>query len=68
MKITQHLEEKKGKTLYSLEIVPPMKGEGIQSLYDNLDPLMALGPCFVDVTTSREQYVYLERGGGLVDR
>lgn len=68
MKITQHLEEKKGKTLYSLEIVPPMKGEGIQSLYDNLDPLMALAPCFVDVTTSREQYVYLERGGGLVER
>src|SRR5690606_21171075 len=33
----------------------------------NIDPLMEFNPPFIDVTTSREEYIYIERDG-LLDR
>ena len=65
MKVTEHIKNAKGKTLFSFEIIPPQKGRNIQELYNNIDPLMEFNPPFIDVTTSREEYVYLDRGEGL---
>jgi len=67
MKITDHIKSANGKTLFSFEIIPPKKGKNIQELYNNIDPLMEFKPPFIDVTTSREEYVYIEREG-LFDR
>lgn len=67
MKITEHIQQAKGETLFSFEIIPPKKGKNIQELYDNIDPLMEFNPPFIDVTTSREQYIYIEKNG-LLDR
>ncbi len=67
MKVTEHIAQAKGKTLFSFEIIPPKKGHSIQQLYDNIDPLMEFKPPFIDVTTSREEYIYIERQG-LLDR
>lgn len=68
MKVTQHIEDAKGKTLFSFEIIPPQKGKSIQELYDNIDPLMEFKPPFIDVTTSREEFVYIDKGNGLLDK
>jgi len=68
MKVTEHIEQAKGKTLFSFEIVPPQKGQNIQELYNNIDPLMEFNPPFIDVTTSREEYVYIPKENGLLDR
>lgn len=67
MKVTEHIKAAQGKTLFSFEIVPPQKGRNIQELYNNIDPLMEFNPPFIDVTTSREEFVYLEKDG-LYDR
>jgi methylenetetrahydrofolate reductase (NADPH) len=67
MKVTEHIKNAKGKSLFSFEIIPPKKGLSIQQLYDNIDPLMEFNPPFIDVTTSREEYVYIEKDG-LLDR
>lgn len=67
MKVTDHIKNAKGNTLFSFEIVPPVKGKNIQSLYDNIDPLMEFNPPFIDVTTSREEYIYIEKDG-LLDK
>ncbi len=67
MKVTEHIKQAKGETLFSFEIIPPVKGRSIQELYDNIDPLMEFNPPFVDVTTSREEYVYIDRAG-LLDK
>ena len=68
MKITEHLKKANGKTLFSFEIIPPKKGNNIQDLYDSIDPLMEFKPPFIDVTTSREEYVYIAKANGLLDR
>ena len=67
MKVTEHIAKAKGETLFSFEIIPPVKGKSIQELYDNIDPLMEFNPPFIDVTTSREEYVYIDRDG-LLDK
>lgn len=68
MKVTQHIENAKGETLFSFEIIPPQKGKSIQELYDNINPLMEFKPPFIDVTTSREEYIYVDKGNGLLDK
>jgi len=67
MKVTDHIKEAKGKTLFSFEIIPPVKGRNIQELYSNIDPLMEFKPPFIDVTTSREEYIYIDKEG-LLDK
>ncbi|MCL6275036.1 methylenetetrahydrofolate reductase [NAD(P)H] [Muricauda sp. 2012CJ35-5] len=67
MKVTDHIKQSKGETLFSFEIIPPVKGRSIQELYDNIDPLMEFQPPFIDVTTSREEFVYIDRDG-LLDK
>jgi methylenetetrahydrofolate reductase (NADPH) len=68
MKVTDHISKANGKTLFSFEIIPPQKGKSIQELYDNIDPLMEFNPPFIDVTTSREEYIYIDKGNGLLDK
>ncbi len=67
MKITEHIKAANGKTLFSFELIPPRKGKSIQELYNNIDPLMEFKPPFIDVTTSREEYIYIEKDG-LLDK
>ncbi|MCF6297086.1 MAG: methylenetetrahydrofolate reductase [NAD(P)H] [Flavobacteriaceae bacterium] len=68
MKITEHLHKAKGKTLFSFEIIPPQKGKNIQELYNNIDPLMEFKPPFIDVTTSREEPIYIKKQDGLLEQ
>ncbi|MCG8837997.1 methylenetetrahydrofolate reductase [NAD(P)H] [Tenacibaculum dicentrarchi] len=68
MKVTEHIKKSKGKTLFSFEIIPPKKGNNIQDLYNNIEPLMEFNPPFIDVTTSREEHLYIDKGNGLLDR
>ncbi|MBS1976909.1 MAG: methylenetetrahydrofolate reductase [NAD(P)H] [Bacteroidetes bacterium] len=68
MKVIDHLNNASGKTLFSIEILPPLKGENIRTLFDNLDPLMEFKPPFVDVTYHREEYVYKKKENGLLEK
>lgn len=68
MKVTEHIQKANGNTLFSFEVLPPLKGQNIRSLFDHMDPLMEFKPPFVDVTYHREEYVYKKRGNGLLER
>ena len=68
MKVTQHIENAKGKPLFSFEILPPLKGQNIQSIFDSIDPLMAFNPPFIDVTYHREEYEFKELANGLLQK
>lgn len=67
MKVTEHLKQAKG-TLFSIEILPPLKGKSIQSIYEGIDPLLEFKPSFIDVTYHREEYVYKHRENGLLEK
>ena len=67
MKITQHIAEAKS-TLFSFELLPPLKGENIQRTHQTVERLMEFDPAFVDVTYHREEYVYHEVQSGLLQK
>ena len=68
MKVTEHIKNANGKTIFSLEILPPLKGQHVQSIFDNIDPLMEFKPPFIDVTYLREEYVFKEQENGLLKK
>ena len=68
MKVTEHIKKAKGKTQFTFEILPPVKGHHISSIFDNIDPLMEFNPPFIDVTYHREEYVYNDLGNGLLQK
>lgn len=68
MKVTEHIKKANGKTLFTIEILPPLKGDNIKTLFDNIDPLMEFNPPFIDVTYHREEYVYKKKANGLLEK
>ena len=67
MKVTDHLEAA-NDTLFSFEILPPLKGKSIQSIFNGIDPLMEFKPRFINVTYHREEFIYKERENGLLEK
>ncbi|MBX2814744.1 MAG: methylenetetrahydrofolate reductase, partial [Saprospiraceae bacterium] len=68
MKVTEYFEHAAGETLVSFEVLPPLKGGTMQSIFDVLDPLMEFKPPFVDVTYHREEYIYTENANGFYEK
>ena len=68
MKVLDHIKNSKDKTQFSFEILPPLKGQDIQSIFNNIDPLIEFKPPFIDVTYHREEYVYKELENGLLKK
>ncbi|MDC8003159.1 methylenetetrahydrofolate reductase [NAD(P)H] [Aureisphaera galaxeae] len=68
MKVTEHIAKANGNTQFSFEILPPLKGQNITSIFESIDPLMEFNPPFIDVTYHREEYVYKEMDNGLLKK
>jgi methylenetetrahydrofolate reductase (NADPH) len=69
MKVIDHINgTPNGSTLISFEILPPIKGKGIQSLYGHLDPLMEFKPSFINVTYHRSEHVFKKKADGTFEK
>jgi methylenetetrahydrofolate reductase (NADPH) len=68
MKVTEHFDKSKGKTLISFEVLPPLKGGSMQAIFNTLDSLMEFKPPFVDVTYHREEFLYKKRISGYYEK
>ncbi len=64
MKVTEYFQAANGNSLVSFEVLPPLKGGSLKSIFDTLDPLMEFKPPFIDVTYHREDFEYVKRPGG----
>ncbi len=62
-KITEYFKQANGKTLFSIEIIPPMKGQNFGELMGHLESLMEFKPPFIEVTYHREEYITKEVNG-----
>lgn len=67
MKVTDHIAQRKD-TLISFEVLPPLKGKGIEALYKHLDPLMEFKPSFINVTYHRSEHVFKKRADGRFEK
>lgn len=51
-------------TLFSFEVLPPLKGKSIEQIYKTIDRLLPFNPAFIEVTTHRSDYAYREVSPG----
>ena len=68
MKVTDYLKKAGNNTLISFEVLPPLKGSGMQDIFNLLDPLMEFKPPFIDVTYHREEYIYKKQDSGYYEK
>jgi len=67
MKVIDHIKEAKN-TLVSFEILPPLKGKTISSIYEHLDPLMEFRPAFINVTYHRSETMFKKKADGTFEK
>ncbi len=67
MHVTAHLAKAKD-TLVSFEILPPLKGKTIMSIYDHLDPLMEFKPSWINVTYHRSETMFKKKTDGTFEK
>ena len=68
MKVIDHIARRNGRTLFTLELLPPLKGENIDAINQTIDPIIEFDPSFIDVTYHREEIIYKQRDDGLLER
>ncbi len=67
MKVTELINSTQS-TAFSFEILPPLKGTGIEKLYRDIDTLRPFDPKYINITTHRSEYIYRDLGDGLFRR
>lgn len=70
MKIGEKLDTllRSKDTMFSVEILPPLKGQNIQNIYDTINVLSPLKPCFIAVTYHRQEYDYRRDKNGIITK
>lgn len=67
MKVTEHISQAT-KPIISLEILPPAKGRGIDSIFKVLDSFVEFKPSFINVTYHRAEQMFKKRSDGNFER
>lgn len=67
MKVTDRLKDLKGRN-FSFEVLPPLKGNGMESLFATIEKLSVNDPLYVNITTHHSEYVYRELPDGQFER
>ena len=67
MKVSEHIDQAKD-TLVSFEILPPLKGRTINSIFEHLNPLMEFKPSYINVTYHRSEYVFKKKADGTFEK
>jgi len=67
MKVIDHINQS-NKTLFSFELLPPLKGHNISGIYRTIDPLLDYNPSFINITYHQEEVVYKKHKSGLLEK
>jgi methylenetetrahydrofolate reductase (NADPH) len=67
MKVIDKIKKAK-KTLFTFELLPPLKGHTIQEIYDAIDPLIQFDPAYINITYHQQEVQYKKRPDGLMEQ
>ena len=56
------------ETLFSFELLPPVKGKSIDIIYKAIDPLMEFNPMNINITYHQQEVVYRQAGNGYLEK
>lgn len=57
MKVIDIISQSKS-TLFSFELLPPLKGHNVQTIFDTIDKLVEFNPAYINITYHREEVIY----------
>lgn len=66
MRVIDHLTRNDGRTAFSFEILPPLKGNDISRVYGIIDRLREFDPKYINITSHRSTVEYQERPDGTI--
>lgn len=56
------------QTAFSFEVLPPLRGNSIDTLFNSVERLMQFNPAYINITTHRTEVVYKEVSAGIFQR
>lgn len=56
------------RTAFSFEVLPPMRGKSIDSIYGTVERLLPFNPSYINITTHRTETIYHETAPGIFER
>lgn len=68
MSVIERIQSARGKTAFSFELLPPLKGNGIETVYKTIDTLREFEPQYINITTHRSEVVFKEKSDNLFER
>lgn len=66
-KVIEHIQESKN-TAFSFEILPPLKGNSINRIYNIIDKLIEFDPKYINITSHHSEYIDKEEADGTIRR
>ncbi len=67
MNIAEKLKQAKSP-LFTFELLPPLKGKGIDAIYKAIDPLLEFNPSYINMTYHSAEMVYKTLSDGKIER
>lgn len=67
MKVIDIIQQSE-KTVFSFELLPPLKGQKPDKLYRTIDELIEFNPQYINITTHRDEVEFRELPGGLMQK
>ena len=67
MKVTDIIGQS-DKTVFSFELLPPLKGNDASAIYRTIESLIDFDPKYINITTHRDEMVFMERSDGTIER
>lgn len=68
MNISELLDSNPQNRNFSIEVLPPLKGNGTGALLRNIDKIKEFAPLYINITTHHSEYVYRELENGQYER
>lgn len=56
------------KTVFSFELLPPLKGQNAAKLYETIDELVEFNPGYINLTAHRDEIEYRPLSNGLLEK
>ena len=68
MEVSKLIKSNEGKTAFSFELLPPLKGKSIQQVFNIVDRLKEFDPKYINITTHHSENVILKREDGSIQK
>lgn len=59
---------KSDKTVFSFELLPPLKGNDATKIYNTIENLLDFNPKYINITTHRDEMTYVELPDGRIEK